>query len=213
MSDLSFQCLDVRPEPYGVGPTLLFRLRIETDGVEPIHAISLRCLVRIEPHRRDYEQDEEDLLGHLFGVRGRWGHTQRTLQFANVSMQVPGFSESTEIDLPVPCTFDMEVASGKYLHALRSGAVPLVLLFSGTVFGKGENGFWVRQVPWDLQANHEMPVEVWQNLKSMYFPQADWIRLHRDTVDALLRYQSENAIPTWDAAIETLLAKAGEVTS
>ncbi|SFT38767.1 hypothetical protein SAMN04487904_101695 [Actinopolyspora lacussalsi subsp. righensis] len=212
MADLSVTCEDVRCERYGAGPTLLFRLRIDESGEDPIHAVSLRCAINIEPRKRDYDSSEEELLGHLFGGRDRWGHTLRNLRFANVATQVPGFTDSIRVDVPVPCTFDMEVASGKYLHSLRSGSVPMVLMFSGTVFGKGTNGFWVHQIPWELEADYAMPIEVWQRLKELYFPRADWIRLHRDTVDALLRYQSQHAIPTWDAAIGTLLDNAGEVT-
>jgi hypothetical protein len=36
-------------------------------------------------------------------------------------------------DLPVGCTYDMEVAASKFLHAIRDGVVPLQFLFSGTL--------------------------------------------------------------------------------
>lgn len=213
MAELSFDCLDVSPEHYGAGPTLLFRLRIDEAGGERIHSVALRCQIRVDPQRRGYTGHEEELLGQLFGGRDRWSSTLRPMQFAHVSTLVPGFTGSTEIDLPVACTYDMEVASGKYFHALDEGVVPMVLMFSGTVFGKGERGFWVQQVPWHLQATYEMPVEVWQRLMEEYFPHSNWIRLHHDTVDALLRYQSQHAIPTWDAAVESLLSKAAEGVS
>lgn len=210
MAELGFDCLDVAPERYGTGPTLLFRLRITESSGEPIHSIALRCQIRIETHRREYGQGEQEKLADLFGERSRWGQTLRAMQFAAVSVLVPGFTGSTEIDIPVPCTYDMEVASGKYFHALEHGVVPMVLLFSGTVFGKGQNGFWVQQVPWREQATCPMPVTVWQELMNLYFPHENWVRLHRDTMDALLRYKSRHSIPTWDAAVETLLSKAGE---
>ncbi len=47
---------------------------------------------------------------------------------------VPGFTSVTETELPVPCTYDLEVASARYLQALDDGTIPLLLLFSGTVF-------------------------------------------------------------------------------
>ena len=65
---------------------------------------------------------------------------------------VQGFTGATEVDLPLPCTYDFEVAAAKYLHALRDGDVPLLLLFSGTVFTRGATGFAVEQVPWDCEA-------------------------------------------------------------
>lgn len=210
MADFEFTCVDVRPERYGAGPTLMFRLRIDEVGGQPIHAIALRCQIRIEPRRRGYDEQEEELLGSLFGSRNRWGQTLQPMQLAHVSVLVPSFTGSTEVDLPVPCTYDMEVASGKYFHSLESGVVPLVLLFSGTVFGKGERGFWVEQVPWHKQANHDMPISVWRELMDVYFPQATWVRFHHDTVDALIRYKARHAIPTWDEAVGSLLDKAGE---
>ena len=47
---------------------------------------------------------------------------------------VTGFTGATEIDLPVACTYDFEVAAAKYFHSLDGGEIPIVLLFSGTVF-------------------------------------------------------------------------------
>jgi len=41
----------------------------------------------------------------------------------------------------LPCTYDMEVASGKYFASLDGGEIPLALLFSGSVFLGGANGF------------------------------------------------------------------------
>ena len=51
---------------------------------------------------------------------------------------VPSFTGSIEVDVPVPCTYDLEIAATSYFHALDEGDIPLVLLFSGTVFTKGE---------------------------------------------------------------------------
>ena len=78
--------------------------------------------------------------------------------------------ESTEIDLPLPCTYDFEVAGTKYLHALRDGDIPLLFLFSGTVFTRGTTGFSVAQVPWDREARYRLPVAVWRDLMEAYFP-------------------------------------------
>ena len=40
----------------------------------------------------------------------------------------------TLIDVPVPCTFDFNVAMTKYVYGLDDGELPTSLLFSGTVF-------------------------------------------------------------------------------
>ena len=206
MAELTFDCIDVRPLKYAASPTLAFKLRISEVTGQPVHAMVLRVQIRIEPQRRRYADDESELLTHLFGERSRWGETLKPFQFTTVSATVPGFTGATEIDAEVPCTYDLEVAAGKYFHALSDGVVPMVLLFSGTVFGKGGPGFWVEQVPWHTQAECRMPVAVWDELMSRYFPNAGWIKLPHETLDALLKYQAEHAIPTWEAAIEQLLA-------
>lgn len=212
MADLRFDCLDVAPLRYGASPTLVFKLRITETEASRIHAVALRCQIRIAPQRRRYSADEADLLTHLFGDPSRWGETLKPLQLTNVSMVVPSFTASTEVDLHVPCSYDLEVAAGKYFHGLQEGVVPLVLLFSGTVFGKGGNGFWVEQIPWDREASYRLPVAVWRELIELYFPETGWVSLRNSTIDAVLRFKAANAIPSWDLAIETLLERAGEKT-
>ncbi|WP_410668194.1 DUF6084 family protein [Amycolatopsis sp. cmx-4-68] len=206
MAELTFDCLDVRPLKYAAAPTLAFKLRISELTGQPVHAMVLRVQIRIEPQRRRYADEESELLTHLFGDRSRWGETLKPFQFTTVSVTVPGFAGATEVDAEVPCTYDLEVAAGKYFHALTEGVVPMVLLFSGTVFGKGGPGFWVEQVPWHTQAEYRMPVTVWDELMTRYFPNVAWIKLPRETVDALLKYKAQHAIPTWEAAVEQLLA-------
>lgn len=206
MAELTFDCVDVEPLRYGIGPALVFKLRITELSGQPIHAMVLRVQIRIEPQRRRYDPAESELLEHLFGEPSRWADTLKPFQFAAVSVMVPGFTGATEVDVEVPCSYDLEVAAGKYLHALSGGVVPMVLLFSGTVFGKGGEGFWVEPVPWHMEAEHRMPIEVWDAMMELYFPRATWIKLDRETLDALLKFKARNAIPTWDAAMTQLLA-------
>ena len=206
MAELTFDCIDVRPLKYAASPTLAFKLRISELTSQPIHAMALRVQIRIEPQRRRYSGEESELLTNLFGEPSRWGETLKPFQFTTVSVMVPGFTGATEVDAEVACTYDLEVAAGKYFHALAEGVVPMVLLFSGTVFGKGGPGFWVEQVPWHTQAECRMPVKVWDELMERYFPNVAWIKLHKETVDALLKYKARHAIPTWDKAMEQLLA-------
>jgi hypothetical protein len=205
MTDLSFECVVVVPQRLAAAPTLLFRLRIGAPAGLRIHAIALRVQIRIEPRQREYSAKERELLGYLFDEPGRWGHPPQSLELANTSIMVPGFVDGTEVELPVPCTYDLEVAAGKYLHALEDGSVPMVLLFSGTVFGRGDTGFWVEQIPWRHRTSRHMPVAVWRELMDLYFPDAAWIRVHRDTLDALLRYKAGQSLPTWDTALASLL--------
>jgi len=210
VTELVFDCLDVRPERYAASPTLTFRLRIAETGGAAVHALALRCQIRIEPQRRRYSEEEAGRLLDLFGERPRWGDTLKPLQFAMVSAMVAGFQGSTEVDLPVPCTYDFEVASAKYLHALDGDEVPLLLLFSGTVFAKGETGLSVQQVPWHKEASYRLPARVWRELMDLYFPNEAWIRMRRETLDALQAFKARQALPTWDDALDALLKQAGE---
>ncbi|MFJ9852965.1 DUF6084 family protein [Streptomyces sp. NPDC101150] len=207
MTDLSFVCTGVRADPYAAGPTLVFRLRITAADPARVHAIALRCQIRIEPARRGYASDEAEELTDLFGERSRWGSTLNPLRFAQVSLVVPGFTGTTEVDLPVPCTYDMDIAAARYFHALRDGEVPLLLLFSGTVFA-GPAGFSVGPVPWDKEAPFRMPVAVWQEMTEQHFPGCGWLRLRRETLDALLDFRSRHALPSWEATVEALLDRA-----
>jgi hypothetical protein len=121
---------------------------------------------------------------------------------------VLGFTGATEISLPLECTYDFEVAASKYLHALRDGAIPLLFLFSGTVFVPGERGFSVHQVSWECEAQHELPVAVWNQLTRLHYPNAGWVRLSHDTISALAAYKSARGMLDFEDAVTTLLAEA-----
>jgi Family of unknown function (DUF6084) len=205
MGELSFECVDVRPEPYALARLLSFKVRItESDG-EPVHAVALRCQIRVEPRRRRYSPAEEERLLDLFGEPSRWGESLNPFLFANVSHIVPAFSGSVDVDLPVPCTYDFEVAAAKYFSGLETGEIPLLLLFSGTVFSRGETGFSVQQIPWHHESTYRLPVSVWRELMDLHFPNSGWIRVRRDTLDALQRFKATRALTSWDQALEELL--------
>ncbi len=208
MTALGFAVLGARAEPYAAVPTLVLRLRITESTGERVHAIALRCQIQIEPRQRHYTAAEEERLLELFGEPPRWGETLRTVLWTHVSLMVPGFEGSREVDLPVACTYDFEITAAKYFHALDDGEIPLLLLFSGTVFTRGQTGFSVEQVPWEKEAPFRLPVAVWRELMDRYFPGSAWLRLRRETFDALHQFRGRRALPTWEEAIEALLYEA-----
>jgi hypothetical protein len=210
MPELVFDCTGAGPERFAAVPTLTFKVRIAETSGDPVHAIALRSQIRIEPQRRRYTPKEADGLLELFGGPERWGETLKPMQFATVSTMVGGFAGSTEIDLQVPCSYDLEVAAGKYFDALADGEVPLLLLFSGTVFSKGEQGFSVQQLPWQSETSWRLPARAWRQLMDLYFPNEGWVRLHREVLDGLRHYKAANAYPTFDAAVSALLEKVGQ---
>jgi hypothetical protein len=128
-----------------------------------------------------------------------WGHA---------SLMVHGFEGSTEVDVPMVCTYDFEVAASKYFHALEEGEIPLLFQFSGTVFAKGPEGFSVRQVPWEKDAPFRLPVSVWREAMDTHFPDSAWLRLRKDSFDALNRFKGQRALTSWEEVIEVLLKEA-----
>ena len=210
MSQLTFEIVGARAEPYAVVPTLSFALRVGEASGQPIHSIALRCQIQIEPRRRPYSAAEEMRLLELFGEPKRWGDTQKTLLWTQAPLMVPGFAASTAITLPVTCTYDFEVTAAKYFQALDEGEIPLLFLFSGTVFAKNGSGISVEPVPWEKEAAFRLPVRTWREVMDLYFPGSAWIRLRRESFDALHRFKGRRALPTWDDAVEALLQAAGE---
>jgi hypothetical protein len=210
MTALSFAVVDAQAEPHAAVPTIMLRLRVEEADGFRVHALALRCQIRIEPQRRRYEPEEEKQLYELFGETGQWGDSLRPFLWTHVSTTIGKFDGATEFDLPVECTYDFDVAGAKYLHALKDGDIPLLLLFSGTVFTRGTSGFSAEPLSWSLEASHKLPVSVWREMMDLYFPNSGWIRIDRDTLHALQRFRSSRGLPTWDHAFEQLLKEAGE---
>jgi hypothetical protein len=213
MARFDFDCVGAHGERAAVTPTLAFTVRIAETTGGGVHALALRCQIRIEPQRRRYTANEADRLVDLFGDPGRWAETLRAVQLATVSTIVPGFTGTTEVDIPVPCGYDLEVAAGRYFSALDEGTVAMLLLFSGTAFLANGSGFSVEQLPWSAESRYAMPVAVWRELIERHFPGAGWLRLRRETLDALGRYKSRHALPTWDSTIAALVTAADDATT
>jgi hypothetical protein len=205
VTDLAFEVLDVQPQQHAASPHLQFRLRVTESSGAVVHAIALRAQLRIEPQRRPYDSAEQEGLVDLFGTSDRYASTLKPFLWTHASTMVQGFTGSRELELPVACTYDFEVSATKYLHALRGGDVPLLLLFSGTVFTRGDTGFAVEQLSWSLEARCRLPVSSWRELMDMYYPGAGWIRLDRDTIDALARYRSARGLTSWEQTLADLL--------
>jgi len=208
MSPVSFEIVGARVEAYAAVPTLDLRLRIT--ATEPVHALALRSQIMIEPKRRHYGPDEERRLTELFGETPRWGETLRPFLWTNVSTVITAFTGTTEVDLPVACTYDFEVAAAKYMHALDDGEIPIVAMFSGTVFARSSAGLNASPVSWSEEASYRLPVALWRDMMDLYFPNSGWLRLRRETLDALHRYKTGRALLSWDETFEQLLKQAGE---
>ncbi|HEY0449968.1 DUF6084 family protein [Actinophytocola sp.] len=210
MPELVFDIVGADADRYAVMPSMNLRLRITETSGERVEAIALRCQVRIEPHRRRYSAGEAAGLHDLFGDTDRWAETVKPMQLTTLSTMVPGFTGAVTHTLPLPFSYDLEIAATKYFSALEDGVIPLLLLYSGTVFGMRDGRLSVQQVPWSKESAFPLPVSVWRETVDLHFPDSAWFRVRLDTMAALREFKSRNALPTWDATLDALLAEVKE---
>jgi hypothetical protein len=204
--NLDFRVEGAEVPEFAAAPSLIFKLRLENLEEEPIRSVALNTQIRIAATQRHYEAAEQERLLELFGEPHRWKDTLRSLLWTHTVLQVPRFSGSTVVDMPVTCTYDLEVVATKYFFALEDGEVPLEFLFSGTVFYAAEGGrLQTARISWEKEAEFRLPVRLWKEMMERYFPNSAWIRLHRDAFDQLYDYKIRMGLPTWEATVEALL--------
>jgi hypothetical protein len=212
MPDLQLTVESAKVVPYAAAPLLAFKVRIvNPSSDEVIHTVALRAQIQIEVSRRKYDANEQARLLDLFGEPDRWGQTLRSLLWTHVSVVVPGFTGCVLADIPIPCTFDFNVAATKYFHGVTNGYLPLCFQFSGTVFYRGEDGtLQVAPISWDKESKYRLPVKVWKDLMDTHYPNSAWLSLRRDTFEKLSQFKMREGIPTWEQALEKALGALPE---
>jgi len=210
--DLHFEVEGARAVPFAVAPLVELTLRVCNQVPdEVVHSGLLRCQVRLEATRRRYSKNEQERLRDLFGEPERWSQTLRGLLWTFSIVTLPPFTGGTTVALPLPCSFDFNVAATKYFYALEDGEVPLTLLFSGTVFYEAEDGaVQVSQISWEREAKYRLPVQIWRAMMDHYYPGTAWLALGREVFDRLATYKRDQNLPTWEAALDRLLDKGEE---
>jgi hypothetical protein len=209
MPDLDLEVLSAGAEPDALIPILNFRVRINERDGHRVDAISLRCQIMVQATRRTYAPGEQEALLDLFGPPARWGTTLKTMLWTHASVDVAGFTGSTEAIVPVPCTHDLTITAGKYFFALETGDVPLMFQFSGTIFWRDDDAsLQVAPISWSKEAAFRLPVATWRALMEAHDPDSAWLCLRRDTVEKLNRYKAHSGVPGWDAALSRLLEAA-----
>jgi hypothetical protein len=205
LPQLAFSVESAEAVSFAAAPTVAFTLRVTSD--KPVRSLSLNAQIRIAPARRRYSERDRQRLVELFGPPERWGETLRTFRWEQASVLVPPFEDGTSVELAVPCTYDLEVATAKYFYALDDGDVPLEFLFSGTIFFVTDTGvLQTVQIPWECEASYRMPVRAWKEAMASHFPGSAWLRVRDDVFDRLVAYKSQHALPTWEATLDDLLA-------
>ncbi len=208
MFDLGFTVMEAKSVPHAATAMLAFTLRLTAkskDALE-IQNVLLRCQIRIEPSRRGYGDGERAGLLDLFGTPSEWGRSLQPMLWTHATTTVPSFAGSTDFELPVPCSYDFNLAATKYFDGLESGEVPLCFLFSGTIFYLAQSGrLQVAQVPWDREATFRLPVSVWKNMMEHYHPNSAWLELRKDVFDRLRQVARERGLTGPAQAVATLL--------
>jgi predicted alpha-1,6-mannanase (GH76 family) len=86
---------------------------------------------------------------------------------------------------------------------LLGGEVPLLLLFSGTVFYQADQGgLQIDQIPRGKETVFSMPVRVWRELMDIYYPNRAWLCLHKDRFDRLSDFKRRLGLDTWEQVFE-----------
>lgn len=207
MPELSFEVTGARAlEPAAV-PTLCFQVLVRSGGPTPVRSAALNVQLRIAATRRGYDPAARQRLAELFGNAEQWGRSLRSLHWANLTVNLGPFSGEASIELPVACTYDLEVTATRYFAALQDGEVPVELLFGGSVFYLDEHGaLQVEPIPWDREAEWRLPVAVWREAIDRHFPDSGWLRLGRDSLDRLHAYRARHALLSWEETVDSLLA-------
>ena len=210
MPELDFSILNVEAPPYHAVPTLLFKLQVRNRTPEPIHSVMLKVQVQIMAEGRPYNGEEQERLRELFGRPEQWARSLKSLPWTQSVVLVPAFTGETVVDVPVTCTYDFELLSSRYFWAAGQRQIPLTFLFSGTIFYKGSVGLQAAQISWDKEAAFRLRPGLWQEMMDHYFPNSAWLRLRKELFDALSDYKVAHSLPSWEAVIEQLLARAQE---
>ena len=208
MPDLSFQITGVQPAAKGLTPLLRFNVSLANQTArQSVYAALLHVQIHIQSPARSYSPEEKERLRELFGPPDRWQHTLRNRFWTSVTTVVNGFTGETRVPLLVPCTCDLTFAATKYFYALEDGDVPLLFLFSGTVFYESNNGqMQIEQVARDKECRYRMPLSAWKTQMEHHYPNSALLNLRRDVFDRLYAFKCDQGLATWEQALEQLLA-------
>lgn len=204
--ELAFTIEGAEPKIESATPVIDFELAIDAGGAS-VRSLVLDVQARLAMSARPYDARTRARLSEVMGELGG-RNTVGSLFWARVVVTVPPFDGTTRCKVPVPCTYDSEVAVAKYFQAVADGTVPVELLFSGSMFWTEDGALRTARIPWDREAKWHLPVAVWREVMDRHFPGASWIRLDRDTFDRLATWKAARSIPTWERVIGELIDHA-----
>lgn len=203
-----FAVMGVRGVRHAAAPMMMLDLQITDRSGCDIYMIALSIQLMIEPARRTYDAATRARLVELFGPPERWAVTTRSLVWAHLDVLVPAFTAETIVPVPLPCSYDLELAAAKYLHSLPGDEAPLALHFNGMIYYRGASGeLQMALLPWSNSIDLRMPVSVWRETIDHYYPNTAWVAVHRDTFERLQRAKLARGVATLDACVSQLLER------
>jgi hypothetical protein len=200
-----FEVLGASGRRHAAVPALDFDVQVTEPGGRRVYLIALTAQIMIEPARRTYDDETRRGLVELFGPPERWAVATNNLVLHHADVLVPTFTGATTFRIPVPCTYDLEVAAAKYFYSLPDGEAPLAFNFNGTVFYEEGGRLQMSLVPWACSAEFRLPVAVWRELVEHYYPNRSWVALQRETLAALQAEKRRRGLLTPDACVAALL--------
>lgn len=204
-----FAVLGARPVRHAAAPMMALDLQITEPEGRHLYMIGLAIQLMLEPARRRYDRATHERLKGLFGAPERWAVTTQSMLWAQLDVVVPAFTGSTTVAVPVPCSYDLELAAAKYLYSLPDGEAPLALHFSGVVYYPDERGsLRMVLVPWSCSIDFRLPVAVWRETVEHYYPTNGWAALQTHTLDELECERVARGLPTFDACVAQLLQES-----
>ena len=208
MPDLAFRIAGAEAARDSLGPAISLRLEIESQG--EVESLLLHSQIQVESSRRKYAAEEQRRLRDLFDEPARWRETLHPLAWANLTTNVPAFTGSVCVSLPLPCSFDFQIGVTKYFHALEEASAPLIALFSGTVFYRRGGLLQAAPIPWHSEARFQLSPAVWKQAVDAHYPNTAWLALRRDAFERLYEYKVRNGLATFEDAIERMMTNAME---
>jgi hypothetical protein len=206
MPELDFQITGVEAAEEGLIPLMQFRVAVQNSSAEPILSVLLHAQIQILSPHRAYNSREKENLIELFGTPERWGSTLRNRLWTSADTTIGNFTERAEATFSIPCSYDLTFAATKYFNALEAGEVPLLFLFSGTIFYKNaEDKMQIQPISWNKESVFRLPVATWKHLIEQHFPNSAWLYLRRDVFDRLYALKRNRGDATWEQTIERLL--------
>lgn len=210
MHEVHIQVTGVEAAARSLTPLFHFQLRIEVSpGTDRIQALLLNAQVQLECPQRSYTSVEKEKLLELFGTPDQWGQTLRNRLWTHANTTVGAFIGSTQANLPVPCTYDLNVGTAKYFHALEGGEVSLLFLFSGSLFYVTPEGrLQVEPISWNTECVYRLPVQAWRDLMERHYPNSAWLCLSSEMLERLCAFKRQHALSDWEQTMELLLKEA-----